>query len=136
MFPFLGLLCALRSVPVLPATMPPVRGHDPHVQPPDLQSSPDNSTMSPTPRASHAKKRDASYIPRPPNAFILFRSSFIKSQRVPGNVEGNHSTLSKIIGERTTPLFSFFFNPCVDRPKASVGEPFQEKRGKGGRRKL
>jgi hypothetical protein len=49
-------------------------------------------------RSSHGKKRDASYIPRPPNAFILFRSSFIKSQQVPGKVEGNHSTLSKIIG--------------------------------------
>lgn len=48
---------------------------------------------------THSKKRDASYIPRPPNAFILFRSSFIKSQQVPGKVEGNHSTLSKIIGE-------------------------------------
>jgi hypothetical protein len=50
-------------------------------------------------RTSHGKKRDASYIPRPPNAFILFRSSFIRSQQVPGKVEGNHSTLSKIIGE-------------------------------------
>ena len=48
----------------------------------------------------HGKKRDASYIPRPPNAFILFRSSFIKSQQVPGKVEGNHSTLSKIVGTR------------------------------------
>ncbi|KAJ7679364.1 hypothetical protein DFH06DRAFT_1078842, partial [Mycena polygramma] len=43
-------------------------------------------------------KRAPSYIPRPPNAFILFRSSFIRSQNVPGRVEGNHSTLSKIIG--------------------------------------
>ncbi|EGO04043.1 hypothetical protein SERLA73DRAFT_69833 [Serpula lacrymans var. lacrymans S7.3] len=51
------------------------------------------------PRISHGKKRDASYIPRPPNAFILFRSSFIRSQQVPGKVEGNHSTLSKIIGK-------------------------------------
>lgn len=50
-------------------------------------------------RASHGKKRDASYIPRPPNAFILFRSSFIRSQQVPEKVEGNHSTLSKIIGK-------------------------------------
>lgn len=49
-------------------------------------------------RVSHGKKRDASYIPRPPNAFILFRSSFIRSQQVPEKVEGNHSTLSKIIG--------------------------------------
>ncbi|KIJ59979.1 hypothetical protein HYDPIDRAFT_117889 [Hydnomerulius pinastri MD-312] len=50
-------------------------------------------------RTSHGKKRDASYIPRPPNAFILFRSSFIRSQQVPEKVEGNHSTLSKIIGK-------------------------------------
>ncbi|KAL4079804.1 hypothetical protein J3A83DRAFT_4085878 [Scleroderma citrinum] len=50
-------------------------------------------------RTTHSKKRDASYIPRPPNAFILFRSSFIRSQQVPEKVEGNHSTLSKIIGK-------------------------------------
>ena len=55
-------------------------------------------------RTSHGKKRDASYIPRPPNAFILFRSSFIRSQQVPGKVEGNHSTLSKIIG-RTVRMY-------------------------------
>lgn len=39
-----------------------------------------------------------SYIPRPPNAFILFRSSFVRAQRIPGRIEGNHSTLSKIVG--------------------------------------
>lgn len=57
-------------------------------------------------RASHGKKRDASYIPRPPNAFILFRSSFIRSQQVPEKVEGNHSTLSKIIGVFPTAVAS------------------------------
>ncbi|KAF9047833.1 hypothetical protein BJ165DRAFT_1583068 [Panaeolus papilionaceus] len=46
----------------------------------------------------HGKKRHPSYIPRPPNAFILFRSAFIREQNVPGKVEGNHSKLSKIIG--------------------------------------
>ncbi|THU81479.1 hypothetical protein K435DRAFT_562216, partial [Dendrothele bispora CBS 962.96] len=38
------------------------------------------------------------HIPRSPNAFLLFRSSFIKSQHVSTGVETNHSTLSKIIG--------------------------------------
>jgi len=88
-------------------------------EPANLEVMPEISTISSTPispffpedilasppemgRASHGKKRDASYIPRPPNAFILFRSSFIKSQQVPGKVEGNHSTLSKIIGECIT----------------------------------
>lgn len=49
-------------------------------------------------RLTHGKKRGEDYIPRPPNAFILFRSAFIKSQHVPSGVETNHSTLSKIIG--------------------------------------
>ncbi|KAJ3965288.1 hypothetical protein EV361DRAFT_667040 [Lentinula raphanica] len=37
-------------------------------------------------------------IPRPPNAFILFRSAFIRSRKISSDIEGNHSTLSKIIG--------------------------------------
>jgi hypothetical protein len=37
-------------------------------------------------------------IPRPPNAFILFRASFIRQQKITGKVEANHGTLSKIIG--------------------------------------
>ncbi|KAF9218676.1 hypothetical protein BS17DRAFT_790865 [Gyrodon lividus] len=49
-------------------------------------------------RPAHSKKRGEDHIPRPPNAFILFRSSFIKSQHVSTDVETNHSTLSKIIG--------------------------------------
>ncbi|KAJ7289406.1 hypothetical protein C8J57DRAFT_1493840 [Mycena rebaudengoi] len=56
-------------------------------------SSPPKST-----RARHSRKQPDGHIPRPPNAFILFRSSFIRSQRVSSEVETNHSTLSKIIG--------------------------------------
>jgi hypothetical protein len=49
-------------------------------------------------RQAHTKKKPENHIPRPPNAFILFRSYFIKSQHVSTEVETNHSTLSKIIG--------------------------------------
>lgn len=49
-------------------------------------------------RGGHGRKKPENYIPRPPNAFILFRSSFIKNQLVSNKVETNHSTLSKIIG--------------------------------------
>ncbi|KAI0715925.1 hypothetical protein C8T65DRAFT_738360 [Cerioporus squamosus] len=63
-----------------------------------MYSPPGTPMLAPT-RTSHSKKRDASYIPRPPNAFILFRSSFIRAQRIPGEIEGNHSALSKIIGK-------------------------------------
>ncbi len=64
---------------------------------PLADSPPTSPTLGPT-RVSHAKKREATHIPRPPNAFILFRSSFIKAQHIPGKIEGNHSALSKIIG--------------------------------------
>lgn len=67
-----------------------------------MYSPPGTPMLAPT-RTSHAKKRDASYIPRPPNAFILFRSSFIRAQRIPGEIEGNHSALSKIIGASRPP---------------------------------
>ncbi|KAJ8502815.1 hypothetical protein ONZ45_g11415 [Pleurotus djamor] len=46
----------------------------------------------------HRKKTAQPHVPRPPNAFILFRSHFIRSQHVSSKVETNHSTLSKIIG--------------------------------------
>ncbi|KAJ3517070.1 hypothetical protein NLJ89_g742 [Agrocybe chaxingu] len=49
-------------------------------------------------RSTNSRKKAPNHIPRPPNAFILFRSSFIKSQHVSTGVETNHSTLSKIIG--------------------------------------
>ncbi|KAJ7635214.1 hypothetical protein FB45DRAFT_911073 [Roridomyces roridus] len=72
--------------------------------PPDAADEPDMDSEAPVAtrgrKGGRAARRAApSYIPRPPNAFILFRSSFIRSQSVTGRVEGNHSTLSKIIGK-------------------------------------
>lgn len=57
----------------------------------------------------HGKRRDPSYIPRPSNAFILFRSAFIRDRKVSDKVEGNHSSLSKIIGNVHRLFFSFWF---------------------------
>ncbi|TFY65830.1 hypothetical protein EVG20_g5262 [Dentipellis fragilis] len=68
---------------------------EPDTEPALFPSEPDN--VAPR-RAPHARKKADDHIPRPPNAFILFRSSFIKSQHVSTEVETNHSTLSKIIG--------------------------------------
>ncbi|KAF8631478.1 hypothetical protein AX15_002388 [Amanita polypyramis BW_CC] len=81
------------------STLPSYMTEDPSSSPSIPATTTTTTTTTTYTRTSHGKKRDASYIPRPPNAFILFRSSFIRSQRVPGNVEGNHSTLSKIIGK-------------------------------------
>lgn len=85
-------------------------------------------------RASHGKKRDASYIPRPPNAFILFRSSFIRSQQVPEKVEGNHSTLSKIIGKRFRLLIETLY-AIVTGLQVNIGKRFPVKRERFGRQR-
>jgi len=45
------------------------------------------------------KRPSQGYIPRPPNAFMLFRADFVKQRHVPGSIETNHGSLSKIIGE-------------------------------------
>ena len=74
-------------------------------EPPPLVDAPTEFILFPPPeeqaaprRQPHTKKKPDNHIPRPPNAFILFRSSFIKGQHVSTEVETNHSTLSKIIG--------------------------------------
>ncbi|KAF5388646.1 hypothetical protein D9757_004792 [Collybiopsis confluens] len=64
----------------------------------------DLSTMrfppsSATPISARRRRRvDDGKIPRPPNAFMLFRSEFIKQQHIPGSIETDRTSLSKIIG--------------------------------------
>jgi hypothetical protein len=78
----------------------PVTFNDPPalVDPLDSTLFPPAADCTAPRRPGHNKKKPENHIPRPPNAFILFRSSFIKSQHVSTEVETNHSTLSKIIG--------------------------------------
>ncbi|EJD37839.1 hypothetical protein AURDEDRAFT_116678 [Auricularia subglabra TFB-10046 SS5] len=49
-------------------------------------------------RPTHAKRRGSGHIPRPPNAFILFRAEFVKNRHIPDTIETQHSGLSKIVG--------------------------------------
>lgn len=69
---------------------------------PSLRPVPESSLFPscdlPPRKVTHSRKKPDDHIPRPPNAFILFRSSFVKSDHVSTAVESNHSTLSKIIG--------------------------------------
>lgn len=46
------------------------------------------------PRPSHHKKRPPSHIPRPPNAFILFRTNFIRDRRLHSSNTGALSNVS------------------------------------------
>ncbi|TFK66380.1 hypothetical protein BDN72DRAFT_899899 [Pluteus cervinus] len=49
-------------------------------------------------RIPPGKRPSQGYIPRPPNAFMLFRADFVRQKHVPGSIETNHGSLSKIIG--------------------------------------
>ncbi|KAG9088586.1 hypothetical protein FRC06_001959 [Ceratobasidium sp. 370] len=77
---------------------------------PSTLSPPASSTASPyfteplTPaqppvKKSHSRRRPPGHIPRPRNAFILFRSHYVAAQLIPSKVENDHRHISKIIGE-------------------------------------
>lgn len=69
---------------------------------------PPSSTPAPPPtrrRCPPGKRRSQGYIPRPPNAFMLFRADFVRQKHVPGSIETNHGSLSKIIGLGALPPF-------------------------------
>lgn len=53
-------------------------------------------------RVPPGKRRSLGYIPRPPNAFMLFRADFVRQKHVPGSIETNHGSLSKIIGKKSS----------------------------------
>ncbi|KAF8630977.1 hypothetical protein AX15_002700 [Amanita polypyramis BW_CC] len=57
-------------------------------------------------RCPPGKRRSQGYIPRPANAFMLFRADFVRQRHVPGSIETNYGSLSKIIGTcwRSLPL--------------------------------
>ncbi|KAG0706989.1 hypothetical protein DFH29DRAFT_872018 [Suillus ampliporus] len=50
-------------------------------------------------RTSHARRQPSGHIPRPRNAFILFRCDFVQQKKIPGNVERDHRNLSRIAGK-------------------------------------
>ena len=52
-----------------------------------------------TNRTSHARRQPAGHIPRPRNAFILFRCDFVLQKKIPGYVESDHRNLSRIAGK-------------------------------------
>ncbi|KAK7015340.1 HMG box domain-containing protein [Favolaschia claudopus] len=69
----------------------PNRTRHKHKVTPSLSIAP---TVQPHPREPHTQTRN----PRPPNAFIFFRSAFIRTGEVPADVETSHASLSAIAG--------------------------------------
>ncbi|GBE88774.1 hypothetical protein SCP_1401790 [Sparassis crispa] len=62
--------------------------------PPSETPSPSTSRR----REPAGRRRSQGYIPRPANAFMLFRADFVRQKHVPGSIETSHNSLSKIIG--------------------------------------
>jgi len=75
---------------------------NPNVQALTAKLFPPSATPAPPPqrkRCPPGKRLSQGYIPRPPNAFMLFRADFVRQKHVPGSIETDHGSLSKIIGE-------------------------------------
>ncbi|KAF4611880.1 hypothetical protein D9613_003570 [Agrocybe pediades] len=74
---------------------------NPNVQALAAKLFPPSTTPAPPPtrkRCPPGKRLSQGYIPRPPNAFMLFRADFVRQKHVPGSIETDHGSLSRIIG--------------------------------------
>ncbi|KAF8151379.1 hypothetical protein B0H34DRAFT_678025 [Crassisporium funariophilum] len=49
-------------------------------------------------KKTHARKQPEGHIPRPRNAFILFRCDFVRQKKIPETVENDHRNISRIVG--------------------------------------
>jgi len=79
--------------------------------PPSSLASSSGTSVAPTrKRCPPGKRLSQGYIPRPPNAFMLFRADFVKQRHVPGSIETNHGSLSKIIGMSLSSCYHFITN--------------------------
>ncbi|KAF5388263.1 hypothetical protein D9615_000360 [Tricholomella constricta] len=60
----------------------------------------DHSSLSPDPMySSSSQKPPRTHVPRPPNAFMLYRSDFLKRGVIPSHVERRQQNLSRIAGQ-------------------------------------
>lgn len=62
------------------------------------------------PRRRGPRRDSVEHIPRPPNAFMLFRQNFVHQRHVPGSIETNHNSLSRIVGEYTPLIIQLCFS--------------------------
>lgn len=99
---FVHLVPSSQSPPARSATTL----SDVHVEyvplsPPALEHKFESLSVSPAPpvrnKKSHSRRREAGYVPRPRNSFIVFRSYWIDRQK--GSGEGQQNELSKQAGK-------------------------------------
>ncbi|THV00667.1 hypothetical protein K435DRAFT_963932 [Dendrothele bispora CBS 962.96] len=68
---------------------------------PDNIPTPDLSSLYLTPdsnKKSHTKKRSVGHIPRPRNAFILFRCDLVRQNKIPVEFQADHKNISRMAG--------------------------------------
>jgi hypothetical protein len=86
--------------------------------PPVLPSVPLPELTPFIPRPSHSRNHKEGHIPRPPNAFILFRSDLWAKKRVNSNVERDHRQISRIAAGVWNGLSEEQRRPFRERAKA------------------
>lgn len=82
---------AKRTEPAISYTTPP----------PEALPSPDPNLLSEpiSTKKSHARKQPEGHIPRPRNAFILFRSALVRQDKLPPDVQKDHCKISRYAGD-------------------------------------
>ncbi|KAI0325623.1 hypothetical protein GY45DRAFT_210794 [Cubamyces sp. BRFM 1775] len=95
---------------------PPDETGEPEV---DLESphlpSPVRAAAISSQRSSHSRKKKPGHIPRPPNAFMIFRSELWNKEKIKSTVERDHRQISRIAGN--------LWNSLTDDERA----PYQER---------
>ena len=74
-------------------------------------------TPEPQVKKSHARKQPQGHIPRPRNAFILFRCDFVAQKKIPASVEPDHRNISRIVGRIWKAMSDEDRRPWVEEAK-------------------
>ncbi|KAF5310998.1 hypothetical protein D9619_007924 [Psilocybe cf. subviscida] len=107
---------ATTPVPRSPSPVPAT------INPSSLRIDADNEADVPTATAtvprrnSHSRRRDPGHVPRPRNAFIIFRSHYISTAQASG--EGQQNELSKLAGKAWTKMSEEKKRPFAEQAAA------------------
>ncbi|CCM01306.1 uncharacterized protein FIBRA_03355 [Fibroporia radiculosa] len=93
---------AARASPAPSSDPPSSSSSSPADLPVDLYPSPPSSAHGDdhvfVPRSSHSRKKQPDHVPRPPNAFMLFRSELWAKEKIKKTVVNDHREISRIAG--------------------------------------
>lgn len=73
--------------------------------------------QEPQTKKSHSRKQPDGHIPRPRNAFILFRCDFVAQKKIPASVEPDHRNISRIVGRIWKAMSDEDRRPWVEEAK-------------------